>query len=433
MNTALHTEVFGSIKWNAFESIFYSSLMIAHQTFLFSTLDISTYGLIGTLFAYIFFSELTLCFGLNSSLGTFLSVWSKNKKNFRLFFGWNLLINYAAAIVYFVIGYFVITFISSPSLYVLVIATIVFEKNKQICKMLLHVLFKSRLKSFIELASFSVFLILVWGQYLCGYPLTVYRLIIPFFITSAVSCGIYLFTIFQWYNQLPEEEESAFDRPVVIRIFKNRISSIIHKTSKRFFSSNFLVPMIATRFGMHQAGILKITTQVAYYTTLILRKALGNAGTALFAHTKKSDGSTSTYYVRWICNLLGYAMGTILGIACIVTLILRWYLPEIFTFDLTVLIITCFVNASIMNGIIVFEQWFITHEKTLFLITAQVAVTACWLFILLFSHKIAPLHLLIIAAICNAVLFVSCGLVIFAHLGNLRFLYKNKIDNKFKA
>lgn len=415
MDSNLYKNVLSNIKWNAIESFFYSFLMIAHQAALFKILDIKDYGLIGSIFSYIFFSELTLCLGLNNSAGTFLSLWSENKKGFRFFFGWNMAINYGAASIYCVIGYFTVCFIS-PSVYILVAAIIILEMNKQICKTILHILFKSRIKSFIELISFAIFLAIVWGQYLRGVPITISSLLVPFFITSLVSCYVYLHAIFQWYNQLPNTPFNApLDRNTIMRIVKNRLFSITHKTSKRFFSSNFLIPIIATRFGMGQAGIFKITTQIAYYTTLVLRKAFGNASSALFAHTKNSVLSKTIAHAGWITTLLTYATAGIIGSATIVALILHWYMPETFTLYLTILIITCFCNAGVMNSITTFEQWFIIHEKALLLISAQLSITGFWTLILMFSHTISPLQLFITATVFNILLFTYLGFIIFMH------------------
>lgn len=432
MTPTLYNNVISNIKWNAIESIIYCILMVTHQAVLFRTLDLSLYGLIGSIFSYIFFSELTLCLGLNNSAGTFLALWSKSKKGFRLFFGWNILVNYIFSFFYFLIGFYFVPFMS-PLMYALVAIIVIFEKNKQICKTLLHILFKSRLKSYIELVTFISYLLLVWGQYGMGYQLTVYRLVLPLFITSGISCIVFMYAIFLWYKELPENEECSMDRALTVRIIKNRFFAIAHKTSKRFFSSNFLVPMFATRFGMQEAGILKITTQIAYYTTLVLRKAFGNASSALFAHTKHDEYETNAQNAQWITTLLGYATGGIVGCALITTLCLHWYAPATFTPTLTLLIIACFCNAGIMNSLTTLEQWFIIHEKTTILLVAQCTLTAAWMTTLLFSHTISPLNLIIIATVCNMFLFTYLGSIILFHKKNIFFWHKNKTGFKFKA
>lgn len=405
-------------------------MMILHQAMLFRTLELPLYGLVGSILSYIFFSELTLCLGLNNSAGTFLAIWSKSKKGFRLFFGWNLFINYIFCLLYFIIGYFFIPFMS-PGMYLIVAITVIFEKNKQICKTLLHILFKSRLKLYIELLTFVSYLLLIWGQYCMGYDLTAYRLIVPLFITSGISLLVFAYAIFLWYQNLPDNDGVVIDRPLAIRIIKNRFFAIAHKTSKRFFSSNFLVPMFATRFGMSEAGILKITTQVTYYTTLVLRKAFGNASSALFAHTKHDEQEMqSSNNARWITVLLGYATAGIVGSAFVVTLCLHWYAPKTFTLNLTILIIACFCNSGIMNSLTTLEQWFIIHEKTTNLLVAQCMITALWMTTLLFSHELSPLNLIIIATICNLFLFSYLGSII---LFNKRDAAQKKDALKIKA
>lgn len=426
MNFFTHNNVVSNIKWNAIESVIYSALMIGHQAALFFVLERSNYGMIGSIFSYIFFSELTLCLGLNNSAGTFFDIWSGSKNGFRFFFGWNILINYITSFVYVIIGYHTITYIPS-SLYGLIACIIFFEQTKQICKTIMHILFKSKLKTFIELTFFTLFLIVVWASYYYYSCLSTHQLIIPFFATSAISCFFYIYIVLTWYKNL-SDDQIKIDRSLIIRILKNRLCAVGNKTSKRFLSSNFLVPMIGIHFGMDQAAVLKIITQIAYYTTLVLRKTFGNASNTLFAHTKNKNQNNYNS-ISWLISLLSYVTGGIIGCTILIMIGLHWYLPILFTRELTILTIVCFFNATATNSLTTFEQWFIIYEKTTLLITAQTTVTLFWLGILFFAQNINSLKLLIIVTTCNLVLLIFFSVFIIIKQKNKIFSPKIKMQS----
>jgi hypothetical protein len=392
--------------------------MLAHQGMLFSLMGTAAYGTAGTFLSFIFFSEFTLCLGLNDIVGTFLHVWSSSKKNFRLFFGWNIVINYLFALVYLTATFILVktikTFDSlSLGLYLIIATIVLMEKTKRICKTILHITFKSKAKSFIELGSFFMYLILLWTGYALGIPLTPTMLIVPMLISSFCSCIALIVTVWMHhYRYLLDHNSSVeINKDIVVRIIRSRLFAIGHKTSKRFLSENFIVPVFAAAFGAQQAGILKFIKQIATYTTLILRKTVGNASSALFAHTRYDNQQELSAHLRWMTSFLTYSMLALILTACAAVGCFRWYAPKLCTVSLMILIMTSFIHAATMNGITALEYWFTTQEKPMILLKTQGVATAIWLITLTQSAHINPTHLLFIATACNIAVFMYLGIV----------------------
>jgi hypothetical protein len=309
----LYQNIRSTVKWNMIESILYSSAMLIHQTILFYSIDQSLYGQIGALFSFVFLSEYLLCFGLNDILGTFFHLWHASQKNFKTFFTYNIIAHYILMIPYAALFIFIASrtkYFNNLSFDIMLTLSIIaiLEMMKRLSKTILHIVFRSKEKAYIELIGFLLYLVLVWGGYFLGMPITPLALLIPMLITSLFTSLCFLYTTYFYvYVPLPHSSPVALDQPLWIRIIKQRIVMFGYKTSQRLLSGNFMIPAFAATFGMHHAAILKYAKQVAYYSTLILKKTLGNASNVLFVHTRYED--QKQIHLRWVVRVLMLSMG----------------------------------------------------------------------------------------------------------------------------
>src|SRR5579872_96164 len=75
-----HKQYTTNIAWSTVETVLFQSLLFLHQYILFKVTTPAFYGLIGTLFGYIYLSVKLLDLGVNKTLTSFFLDYSIDKK-----------------------------------------------------------------------------------------------------------------------------------------------------------------------------------------------------------------------------------------------------------------------------------------------------------------------------------------------------------------
>lgn len=293
MNSIIATrKIIRSISWNASEAIGYHILLACHQMALFKTVSYETYGAIGTAFSILYLAIWIIDLGFESALAPFWSSWSLSKQSVKNFLLYNSMPTFAIwsfltvslLLLPTAFGYH----LSSPITILIAIAALS-EGIRRICKVIMQLLFENRLIALAETIFMSSYLAMVWLSYAMGSTPTIATTLIPLIISSAAAVCFSLWILHHWYRSLDYTPNALVVPPTTMRIARLRLFAYGNAISILFFSSNFLVPLFAIRFGAGHAGLLKLASSMVHSITVVLQRTFGNTCRALLAHLRSAE------------------------------------------------------------------------------------------------------------------------------------------------
>ena len=291
------------IRWNAFEAILYYSLLGIHQIALFNVIKREEYGLIGTVFALIYLVIAFTNFGFDCSMSPFFGYFTKSRKFFKRLFLFQFFPQVAIISILSIVIYTI-----QPSLvphtklfgqincwyFVPLVALLtVSEATKKSLRVLLQLAFWNKRTSLLEVIDIIAFLSIVWIPYGLGYSINLKLVFSAMALTSLLSVAVLSYFVAKLYSTIPEnspeQDSPEQDLPPQIRgrIIKSRIFNYLNNTTSTVFSSNFLIPFFAIQFGLAQAGVFYIISNVVTFLSVILQKVFGFTGGAFLSNTKE--------------------------------------------------------------------------------------------------------------------------------------------------
>lgn len=413
-----------SLAWNTLEAVFYQGLLLAHQLFLFQSVDRSMYGLIGSLFSLTYLIVTLINFGFDVSLAPFFKIACTSRQSFRKIFMIQLIPEYLLIVTFF--GLFVLGFhYISPewtiryqltlSLATGLMLLALLESAKKTFRAILHLSFLNHKTAFVEVATIMSYIGLVWGYHFLGHPFSLGLIFMPMIITSGISCMVLGWHTKQLYNKLPNVPLEKPHALLQVRILKNRFFNFLNQISHVLFSSNFLVPFFAMQFGLQQAGILKLVSTIVYCITVILQKVFGISSASMLAHIKEESMDNKRTAFSLMSNHLNQAlfMITIFFILNFNTLInwsahisnqQTWYLLYLF-----------FIISFSENFFIAYEKFYIAEEKTSYLFVFNALVMCAMGCIFYYADHIQPLTLLVAVIGIRLLSFIGLSILSFYH------------------
>lgn len=282
-----------NITWSTIEAIVFQTLLLCHHSLLFKVTDTYFYGLMGSLFGFIYCAVKIFDLGFNKSLLSFYKHYTADKNIFNYFIREQLkpnLIFYCISILgLFFVKLFLpthIPFLSSFNFPLLIIASglIATESIKIILKRFLQLAHNFRLVAACEISFIICYQCIIWSYYWWGYPLTHLFIFGSCFILSLGETVGLFFLTYYWYKNLPSQSNTL---PLPAKhIAKNRLYMYGHSMIKQLFSANILVPLFAYSFGFEYAALLKLASYMTHSVTSIIEKIIDPSSTVLFAHTK---------------------------------------------------------------------------------------------------------------------------------------------------
>lgn len=398
-STATYKKFIKSIWWNAGESILYHSLLFIHHAALFSVVSSNEFGFISLTFSTIFLFTAITNFGFDDCLAPFFPFWSKSKKNCRWFIWSNLGPNYLFIIILFcfifigqkLIGtkFPLLKQLSHSHLLLFMLVTLL-ESSKKTAKNILQILFKNRLICLTELFSVFCYFAIVWSWYWTGHPLHISSLFIPLAITTSLSTATFGYTIFSWYQQLPDEKEDEAKNDTPKRIAKNRLFVFLYRMSSLPFSGNFLVWLFASFCGLSCAGTIKLATVATHTVAALLKKIFGASGNALLANLKEETIKTQQTYFSLLWSKLYQAL-------CFLILFFLFnYKLFLLNTDqaVTQFFILCFALSLAENVTLAHERFYITQEQSQHLAIINGITTILLFALFIFADPTHPALLL---------------------------------------
>lgn len=399
------------LKWSSLEQGIVQSLILCHQLCLAQVVHLREFGYCTALFSLVWLLSTWLNFGFDTSLSPLFHKAVQSKHHF-----WQIVLRPLLVQSIFIIG---LPFIVIPiaanrlwfalDLWVILLLSLaaVAETSKRLLRSLLNFAGRFKPLAFIEIATNVSYVAAVWGYYLLGQKLTLVALILPFVVVTMAEVVGLLFLLYSFHKSLaPSRENSEVTTPRTI--IKTRSIGYLHQLASQCLSSNLIVPLVASFFGLRQAGALSLASNISYYITTCVKRTFGMTTGTVLAHAKPHDKQTKHALISAATSWL-YLLLSIVGCACILAFpfILAYFSPTTESVDLLPIYLFLFVVIS-EQFLIPFEKILLTEEHPLTLIFFHCTYLACLFGILTY----APNRLLLILATV-AVRLITAGALIF--------------------
>ncbi len=303
LNRKMHQENFDKkleytfhreFRWNFLGSILYECIKTIHQIGLLLFLTKSVYGLIGSTFSLIYFATKVADSGATQTLPPFYYVLMKNKKNFieligKYFIGPQILIGIIVS--YLTTCFYQQHLLPSPyqiSFIIVIPMLIMLETTRGFLRCFLHFSCKSRLVVCIESCSFTLYVMSIWIGFWCGlWPITLSVILLFHLIESTVIVLFFIVCTQAIYKKLDQPtEELKLPPKTGTRFWHARIFNYILRLSRELFTSHFITPLFAFKFGFNEVGLFYFVGAIMTSLQSIIKVSLGYSANMLFANIK---------------------------------------------------------------------------------------------------------------------------------------------------
>lgn len=297
-----------SFRWAFAGSLVYEITKTLHNIFLIKLLIPQEYGIISSCLAFTYFLTKFTDLGASSSLLPFFSLIVKSKQNFKsLLFKYYLLPHISLTTIIVIITTALLHQtklpqpISTTTLYLITIVVIL-ETIRSFLRLFMYTALQTRVVVFIEVATFLGFVLSVWMPYLIfNIPISFNSVFIPHFIESAVSVFFLIIFLMNFYKKLPDKPKNIPSN-ILSRTLKTKALNYTLRLSREFFSTHFLTPFFAFRFGLEYAGIFYFSTVLAHSIQSVFKVSVGYMGNALFATLKDENSSEKQLAFSILCH-----------------------------------------------------------------------------------------------------------------------------------
>lgn len=391
------------LRWNSLESILYYTLLAAHQILLRTITDNTLYGAIGTLFALVYLAIVFSNGGLDLSIVPFFSIYRSSKhlfKNYLLkqLIAQGLIYSAVASLVLIILatGYLPIKNMPSISwsLALIIAILIVSEGIKKSLRIILQLAFLTHITAAVELFYIISYVTIVWTHYFLWRSISLYAVFIPMLMLSLCATALLCCATYWLYRSLPEtiiNKQFSWKH-----IGYNRVPNYGYQVTRALFTSNFLIPFFAIKFGLSVAALLELVTAFNQFITIIIKKIFGITGQALLSHVKHM----SLPYKRAAFELASSRLYPILY--AVIALVFIAYKPIFalksahFSEKSGFIGLLFFLLLFSENFILLYEKWFIIEEKTFYLILFNGSLLALFWGVIQMPYFNSPLLLLAI-------------------------------------
>lgn len=321
MANSIHQKFICAFHWNLVGSISYESLKVLHCFLLFTRLDPVTCGFVGSLFSVIYLITRIADFGATNSIPPFHNLFTRNKENFRYFLIRYSLIPHLPLILGGVIMVALIPFfgtfatvlkihlptsirnifdalanwaapltINNMTLYLVVLPLIIIlETIRSFFRQFLHTIFQSKTIVIAELIIFIGYLASIWiPHFIYEWPLTLNLIFIPHLADSMLALIVFMVMVHNFYKTLPHGHANLPPQ-LWKRLAATKSFNYLLRVTRHMFTSNFLTPLFAVKFGLKAAGIFYFASTLANTTQAIVRSLVNYSGGALFASLKDAS------------------------------------------------------------------------------------------------------------------------------------------------
>lgn len=372
----LYQRFVSGIRWTTFEIFSYQGILLIHQFFLARVLGASTYGVTGAAFAALYFSIAFFNFGLDLSWKPFFTTAMKHKIAFkRVVFG-QLAVNLMALTLFPPAVYlcittffdhvlrnsFLLSHITRPTLFLLWMLCIT-EGIKRSLKYFLYTAFYNKTLALAEGLGIIGYVLIVWGLYGGGYDLTLFVLFFPLLLISLFLTTYYFSRCWLVYTQLPTVQSQSSINRLGRDLFLARIFNYGNQLFALLYSSNLWIPVFAFFFGPVHAGVLTLTSHIAYTISVMFRKIFGVSSGALLSHAKDLSPEAKRSFFGQTTRVLYYSLMSFMLIALVGrTYFVRFLFPHSLSIEWIPLILFFTIHFS-ENFLITCQEFFTVEDR----------------------------------------------------------------------
>ncbi len=280
-----------SFRWTLSGSFVYETCKVAHCLLLMKCMPTALYGTMGSLFSIIYLVTYIADLGATNSLPPFIHLMNKSKSNFKTFLLTYSLLPHAPLIIGCagVATYIAATtFTQLPFLW-LIPSIIFLETTRTFLRMLLHATFLTKHVVSIEVAILFLYLAMTWVPVVVfNQPLTLNTIFIPHFIDSLICVSAFVLLVLSYQRSLPNAP-CSIDNTLPKRLITTRLFNYLLRVTRNMFTSNFLTPLFAWRFGLVSAGTFYIASIIVNALQSVIKSTIWYPGNALLANVKEES------------------------------------------------------------------------------------------------------------------------------------------------
>ncbi|MFH1831616.1 MAG: hypothetical protein ABH827_02320 [bacterium] len=411
------------LRWNFSGSMIYETIKTFHQLFLIKFLSVSLYGLIGSTLSLIYLATKIADVGTTYSLPPFFHLFTKNKFNFKkLFFKYFLLPQLPIIIITAIATTYIYrqNFVPHAQLLLIVPIIIILETFRSFLRYFLNFSFKTKTVVILEVSTFLTYVSFIWFCVLYKHsPVTLKLILLTHVTESAIVVSVFSGLVYSMYKKLPDTE-NVLDSTIWRRLLNMRLFNYLIRLSKDLFTSNFLTPFFAFRFGFEQAGFFFFATNIASSIQSIFKQSVGFSGHALFANLKESSQAEKKEAFDLLCQKLVHFVAP-----PIIFLLINYKFiiklgntqdPTLLTGALVLMFLTIILTEFFL---LLYEQFYIIEEATQKLFFFKIFELALLYLVVMSKASSSPLIMLINITFIRLISFVIIAI-------NAYYLWKIK-------
>ncbi|NDD55121.1 hypothetical protein EBZ39_14875 [bacterium] len=365
INTALKAKFHRSFRWTLGGSIAYESCKALHCALLLHCMPTTLYGAMGSIFSIIYLVTYIADLGATNSLPPFLHLLNKSRANFRTFLFRHSFLPHAPLIVACAgaATYLAATKFTDLPFPWLIPSLIFLETIRTFLRMLLHTTFLSKRVVLVELTIFVLYLAATWIPVLLqGGQVTLNNVFIPHFLDSIACVVAFIYLAHRYYRGLPS---IALSLPTSLtkRLLSTKLFNYLLRVTRNMFTSNFLTPLFALRFGLAPAGTFYIASMMVNGLQAVVKSAIGYSGNALLANLKEeSDQAKKHAFTAIVNKLMMIVAPVIIVIGFNVVSIIKISKVPTLTTEMVGLGLLCLFISFTEFFFLLYEQFYIIHE-----------------------------------------------------------------------
>jgi O-antigen/teichoic acid export membrane protein len=305
----LKSKFLSGFSWNLAGSIAFEVLKIINNGVLISYLSSKTYGAVGSIFSIIYFASRLTDSGTTLSVPPFFGYMVTAKENFKnILIRWFLLpllpTGFVIALITMYMYYLKFSFGETLPLFLIPVLLVPMEAVRSVCRQFLHTAFKNKQTIFFELCIFVGYLIVLWGGvFIFKFPLTLNVIFIPYVLDSLFALFVFFGQMWKIYKKLPSRV-GHMDKGIPKRIISTRCFNFLIKISRELFTTNFMTPLFAIKYGLKSAGLFYFASALATSMQAVVKAAVGYSGSALLAGLKEESLNKKKEAFDMLCQKL---------------------------------------------------------------------------------------------------------------------------------
>ncbi len=423
----LHEQFYNAVHWNAASSLWYQTILVIHQIILFYHIPAQTYGLIGTLFSFLYLAIPLLNFGFDKSLPSLYATYSTNRYYFnrfvigQLIFQVILLLCISALVIHWheeistwLAANLQCCFLTKLQ-WTLLGSVLITESIRKSLKTIAQLAFLNKQVSLIEMGSVLIYVLLFW----LGYRMDIDLITIPFaalLVESSINALCLAGLVTYWYKKILNHELPSDHHLSWFVIIRNRITIYVNHLSKQLLTSNCMVSIFAFCFGLLWVSTIKLANSIAAFLLSFFDRTFGITSASLLSRLKfdnlQHKQENFSLALRPFYKVFALITGISLITMVVFIMLSRYGFAVIawltgYLFIVLTLIDTLFIPQ---------EQLLLVEEKITYLLFINL-LSAGFMYFLALVSSVSILILLFVFLVIRLIGFILLNRVIYHKLG----------------